>query len=261
MEAVERWLPEQEAHQVYTAGYWNDLDTERRKELWIDADDHESCRRYLESSKLLLEYQEAEPYVRQMSGQQLQVVDLAAGIGWTSALLSKLGNVAEVHAVDISWHRLELQFPHCVTMLGGRAEKIRRYLGSFYDLKLADHSMDVAFLSHAFHHADDPRKLLTECDRVLKANGRIVVVGEHEIGALMIVRRFLAVLLRQRMLVTGFHRLFPPDPVLGDHYYRRTEYKQLFASAGYRLRHHLAASGNAIYVADKGEARRQWGGA
>jgi ubiquinone/menaquinone biosynthesis C-methylase UbiE len=248
--AVQCWLSDAQLHDIYTARYWNDIEEEKKKEWWIEDGDYERCRNYLQQGGLLGEYRQAETFVTD-AGAALQVADLAAGIGWTSALLSKLPNVATVHAIEISRHRLERLFPHSVMMLAGEPHKIRRYLGSFYDLQLPPGTIDVMFLSHAFHHADRPLHLLIECDRVLKPGGRMVVVGEHQIGPRAVVRRCLSVLLRQGNLTTDFRRLFPPDPVLGDHYYRPSDYRLMFGSLGYRFEHRIAPSGSVLYIADK----------
>ena len=248
---VQSWLTESQLREIYTAGYWNDIEEEKKKEWWIEDGDYAKCRGYLERSGLLQEYRQAESFISGMPRAGLRVADLAAGIGWTSALISRIGSVTEVHAVEISRHRLERLFPHAVSMFSGHAKKIRRYLGSFYHLQLPPQSMDVVLLSHAFHHADRPLELLRECDRVLKPGGRIIVSGEHEIGLRLVTRRFLAALLRERRLVTDFRRLFPPDPTLGDHYYRYSDYCQLFEPFGYALQHRVAPSGNGLYVADK----------
>jgi ubiquinone/menaquinone biosynthesis C-methylase UbiE len=250
LETVQSWLSESQLREIYTAEYWNDIEAEKKKEWWIEDGDYDRCRRYLESDGLLAEFRQAEAFVSAV-GSGLQVADLAAGIGWTSVLLSRMANVAAVHAVEISRHRLERLFPHSVLMLSGDARKIRRYLGSFYDLKLPPASMDVVFLTHAFHHADRPLHLLIECDRVLKPGGRMVVSGEHRIGARAVLRRFIAVLLRQRSVITDFRRLFPPDPLLGDHYYRHSDYCLMFGALGYRLQHRVAPSGSVLYIADK----------
>jgi ubiquinone/menaquinone biosynthesis C-methylase UbiE len=248
---VQSWLTESELREIYTAAYWNDVEEEKKKEWWIEDGDYEKCRCYLERYGLLDEYRQAEGFIGDLPRAGLRVADLAAGIGWTSALISRIGSVAEVHAVEISRHRLERLFPHSVSMFAGRADKIRRYLGSFYQLQLPPQSMDVVFMSHAFHHADRPLQLLRECDRVLKPGGRILVSGEHEIGFRRLARRFLGALLRERRLVTDFRGLFPPDPVLGDHYYRYSDYCQLFEPLGYQLQHRVAGSGNGLYIADK----------
>lgn len=248
---VQRWLSDEDLQCIYTYEYWNDINEERKKEWWIEDGDYDKCLRFLDRSNLLREYLQAQTYVEEMRSTQLKIADLAAGTGWTSALLSKVERVSEVHAVDISSHRLERLFPHSVKMLEGRPDKIRRYLGSFYDLRLPAQSMDVVFLSQAFHHADRPIDLMIECDRVLKQGGRIVLVGEHGIGTRRIVKRFLKTLLTKRKLLTSFRELFPPDPVLGDHYYLRSDYYFLFAAFGYAAKHRIASTGQTIFVGDK----------
>lgn len=248
---TERWLSDTDLQRIYTAEYWNDIEEERKKEWWIENGDYDRCREYLDRSGLLAEYRQAEAFIADRPSTNLRVIDLAAGIGWTSALISRLPNVSEVIAVEISRHRLERLFPHAVRMFDGQAQKLRRCIGSFYDLHLPDASADVIFLSQAFHHADRPLHLLTECDRVLKPGGRIIVVGEHWIGARRIVRRFLSVLLRERRIITDVHRLFPPDDLLGDHCYRRSDYYLLFGALGYAVSHRHATTNHMIYVADK----------
>jgi SAM-dependent methyltransferase len=249
---VQSWLSEAQLREIYTAAYWNDIEEEKKKEWWIEDGNYERCRGYLDQNGLLLEYQLGEPFIRDMARDALRVADLAAGIGWTSALISRIENVSEVHAVEISKHRLERLFPQCVSMLSGVAGKIHRYLGSFYQMMFAPQSMDVVYLSHAFHHANRPLQLMVECDRILKPGGRIIVSGEHHIGPRTVARRFVSVLLRQRKILTDFRQLFPPDPVLGDHYYRRGDYRLLFEALGYKLQHRIAPTGTCLYVADKG---------
>jgi ubiquinone/menaquinone biosynthesis C-methylase UbiE len=251
MRALDSWLSEAELATIYSTAYWNDIEAEKKKEWWIEDGDYERCRRYLERSGLMQEYRQAEQWIRAMPRSDLRVLDLAAGIGWTSALLSKLSGVSEVHAVEISRHRLDRLFPHAVTMFTGEEGKIHRYLGSFYDLHLPDRSMDVVYLSQAFHHADRPLHLLVESDRVLKRGGRILLIGEPHVTGRQIARRILRKLVRERRLVTDFYALFPPDEDTGDHYYTRSDYYFMFRSMGYEIQHHVLVSGNIAYVADK----------
>ena len=236
---------------IYSSEYWNDIKEETKKEWWIAEGNYQKCLDYLQRRRLLYEYEEAEKYITTSLGISLKIADLASGIGWTSVLLSKLPNISEVHAVEISKHRLAELFEHCSKMLDGDDSKLFRHLGSFYDLKFDDQSMDLIFLSQAFHHAEKPLALLTECDRVLRNGGRILLIGEHYIGIKQILRSFLSNLIKKRKVVTNFYELFPPDEKLGDHYYRRSDYYFMFGSIGYHVKHQILDTGKVIYIADK----------
>jgi SAM-dependent methyltransferase len=251
MMPFDSWLTEEQLRSIYTAAYWNDVEEEKKKEFWIADGNYQQCLDYLRGSGLLAEYEQAESCVRAHPGTSLRVADLAAGIGWTSALLSRLPSVAQVHAVEISRHRLGELFECSARMLCADESKLSRHLGSFYDLHFEDESIDIVFMSQAFHHAAKPLALLAECDRVLRKGGRILLVGEPYVGAAQIAKRFMVKLVRRGRVVTDFFELFPPDEKLGDHYYRRSDYYVMFRSMGYRLAHRFIDGSSVMYVADK----------
>lgn len=248
---VEHWLDEQALNQIYSSRYWNDLSAERTKEWWI-ADGSEAAYRrlrdYLADSGLMEDYEVAQGYISNLTEANLIIADLASGVGWTSSLLSRLPNVDMVHAVEISQHRLELLFPQAVQMFGGNWEKITRYLGSFYDLRFGNSSLDLVFLSSAFHHAENPLRLLSEIDRVLKPGGRLVLIGETHISRWSVIRRVAKFLVTQRRLVTNFFELFPPDNELGDHYYRDSDYYLFAQLLGYKVSKYSVQRHNTVVV-------------
>jgi len=118
---ITRWLSDDDLRGIYTSDYWNDIDTEKKKhEWWISGGDYQKCLDYLESKGLLRQYAHVEPFVLELahlSGRPLIVADLAAGIGWSAAKLSRLDAVAEVMAVELSQHRLDDLFEHAVKMM------------------------------------------------------------------------------------------------------------------------------------------------
>jgi SAM-dependent methyltransferase len=252
---IEQWLDDAALGSIYSSQYWNDLAAERAKEWWI-ADGSETAyarlRAHLEELGLLEDYRVGEAYVAGMASSGLAVADLASGIGWTSSLLSKLPNVGRVHAVEISRHRLELLFPQAVRMFGGNWAKISRNLGSFYQLKFGDSSLDIVFLSSAFHHAEKPLRLSTEIDRVLKPGGRLILIGETHISRWAVARRIAKMLLTRGRLTTNFFELFPPDDELGDHYYRESDYYFFAQMLGYRvLKYSVQRRSTAVVVLEK----------
>ena len=101
----------------------------------------------------------------------LVVADLGAGEGTFSQLLAR--RAKKVIAVDNSEKMVEygseLARKHGVTNLEYRK-------GDLEDVPLSDQSVDLAFFSQALHHAPHPERAVAEAYRILKANGRIVVL-------------------------------------------------------------------------------------
>ncbi|MBE2205435.1 MAG: class I SAM-dependent methyltransferase [Chthoniobacterales bacterium] len=256
MKPIETWLSEGELAQIYTAGYWNDIERERTKHWWIADGKYERCLSYLETSGLLDEYRAAEGLITGSGKSGLTVLDLAAGTGWASALLTKLPCVSSVLAVEISKHRLAELFEHSFKMLAGDGDKVTRCLGSFYDLKVPSGAADIVFMSQAFHHADRPFDLFQQCDRALKPGGMALLVGEHWISTTKLIARALLFAARSRRLPESFQDIFPTDPILGDHYYRRSDYYFLLGAFGYDVSHVKTGGSKCIYVARKPGAGR-----
>jgi ubiquinone/menaquinone biosynthesis C-methylase UbiE len=148
---------------------------------------------------------------------------------------------------------------HCLINVGQEVlkhykvncEKLSLCVGSFYDIKRPDASLDFIVMSQAFHHADDPNKLLKEMRRVLKPGGFIIMIGELFIPkplylkcyANYVVSRicsskffpkiFKKIKLLDRLGSKKFKGdfqdiYFPPDPNLGDHYYLESQYRRFF---------------------------------
>jgi len=253
MRPVEKWILDEDLEKIYTAEYWNNIELEKKKAWWIAEGEYQNCRNYIKESGLLAEAEKAIELsrIRDSTGK-CEVVDLAAGIGWFSALISRIPNVSEIHAVEISDHRIGILCEHAFKMLDGEAEKLHRYLGSFYETQLKTGSVDFIFLSQAFHHADNPLHLLVECDRLLKKGGKIVLIGEHFIDWKSVARRFFGEMARRRTITFRFFDLFEPDPLLGDHYYMVQHYQFLFSCMGYDCTYeYIPETKTAIYMGTK----------
>lgn len=196
-----QWLSDEQISGLYTSEYWNNQEEEKKKEWWIEDGDYSRLWAYLTKSKLLEDYLHAERFIKKNYDNKLNlnIADLASGIGWCSALLSKLSFVEQVNSVDISLHRMEL-FPYAIDMLGGEPLKIKRYIGSFYETKFSKDSVDIVFLMQAFHHASKPFQLLVEIGRILKISGCAIIVGEPNIKWNNMFRRFLSELIKRGKL-------------------------------------------------------------
>jgi SAM-dependent methyltransferase len=249
---IEQWVSNEALAGIYSSVYWNDIEEEKKKEWWIADGDYKRCMDYLTRAGLLDEWAVVENYVSALPGTaKLKIADLAAGIGWASALFSKLGRIVEVHAIEISRHRLAELFPYAVDMFSGYPEKIKRYIGSFYELDLENESMDIVFMSQAFHHADQPLKLLTEIDRITRGGGVVILSGENYISKYSQVKRIIKTLIKQGRFCTNFYENFPPDDISGDHYYRLTDYYLFFRLLGYKVSHKIVGKTSVVLMAVK----------
>jgi ArsR family transcriptional regulator len=101
----------------------------------------------------------------------LRIADLGAGEGVLSQLLARRAEF--VHCVDKSPRMVK------VGRALARREGIRNLdyvLGDIEAIPLAAGSVDLALLSQALHHAEDPRRALAEAHRILRPGGRILIL-------------------------------------------------------------------------------------
>jgi len=102
---------------------------------------------------------------------RLTIVDLGAGEGTLSQLLAK--SARKVIAIDNSPKMVEfgakLAKKHGVKNLEYR-------LGDLEDPPVAKNSVDLVLLSQALHHAIKPERAIQAAHRILKKNGRVVVL-------------------------------------------------------------------------------------
>jgi SAM-dependent methyltransferase len=245
---IEFWQSETELASVEFAGYWNDVEEERRKEWWIADGDFAKMEAYLDEQELNAQLDRvvevAESLGRPIRGQG---ADLAAGNLWAVPRLLAHG-ASRVYAVEYSRHRLLELGPMVLHHYSVPPTAVVLCHGSFYDLRLPDASLDFAFMSQAFHHAADPNAFLREVRRALRGDGVVLMIGEHVVDRSLPARIrnagvALASRVPARMQSTVFGRTIArrpfrlerpaPDPVLGDHYYLSSEYRAMFAAAGF----------------------------
>jgi ArsR family transcriptional regulator len=102
---------------------------------------------------------------------KVKIADLGAGDGTLSRLLARQAEF--VYCIDNSARMVEL----------GRSlakkEQIKNLeyiLGDIEKVPLPDKSVDLALLSQALHHAENPKKALAEAYRILKPGGRLLIL-------------------------------------------------------------------------------------
>lgn len=249
---VEHWLSDDAVDAVEYSEYWNDEQAEREKPFHVLDDDFSKLERYLSDVGLPDDLASClSTLPAPLSGHG---IDLAAGTLWAAPLLLDAGPVRRLYCLEYSKHRLLTLGPQTLEHYGVDPERVVLVYGSFYELALETASLDFAFLSQAFHHADRPAALLAELGRVLRPGGVVIIVGEHVLRA----RDYVAYAARagasvalpsslQRRLLG--HELdvhvtlrprasdvMPTDPTLGDHAYSQSDYRAMFSQAGFAMR-------------------------
>jgi ArsR family transcriptional regulator len=107
----------------------------------------------------------------------LRVADLGCGEGYLTIEASRWAS--SVVAVDRSTAVLKRAQALAERR---RVRNVTWKKGALELLPLADQSMDVALLSQALHHADDPARAVAEAVRILVPGGRLLVLDLREHG-------------------------------------------------------------------------------
>ncbi|HET7695178.1 MAG TPA: metalloregulator ArsR/SmtB family transcription factor [Vicinamibacterales bacterium] len=109
---------------------------------------------------------------------ELDVADLGCGEGYLTIEASRFAR--RVIAVDRSEAVLERAKSLAAVKLARRSPGERGEIewtrGEIENLPLEDESVDVALLSQALHHAEDPDAALREAVRILRSGGRVLLL-------------------------------------------------------------------------------------
>lgn len=106
---------------------------------------------------------------------RVTVADLGAGEGMISQLIAK--QAKQVYCIDRASKMVEVGKALAKT---NQLENLQYLLGDIEAVPLEDASVDIALLSQALHHADHPEKAIDEAFRILKPDGRIVILDLKE---------------------------------------------------------------------------------
>jgi SAM-dependent methyltransferase len=168
-------------------------------------------------------------------------LELGAGTALLSSVLARRPEIARVYAVEVVPEMVETIQKRVVESLLPPAarEKVQRTRGSFDHLELPDESADFILELASWHHSDDLKRSLAEAARVLKKGGLVLAfdriqpdaMSDGEVDALL-----------DRVYQQDFLEKmgYPPGIRLtrrmnGEHEYRRREWLEAFAAAGFEV--------------------------
>src|SRR3989338_632207 len=122
---IQFWFSDKELEDIYSGRYWNDEEEEKNKEWYILDGNTRKLLRYLkEKTTYYAEYESILDFSNNR-GTIIKGVgaDLAAGVCWTTALLSQIDSVDKIFAIEISKHRLLKIAPSVLDLFGAKWNK------------------------------------------------------------------------------------------------------------------------------------------
>jgi SAM-dependent methyltransferase len=253
---AEIWQSPEALSSVGYSKYWNDEETERGKFFYVFEHGFSRLEQFVAKSGLAEDFKDA---VRLLARRGKRVggdgLDLAAGVLWMLPVLFATLDVRHITCVEYSFHRLMKIGPEIIRHYALPTDRITLALGSFYDIRLPDGSVDFVLLCQAFHHADNPAALIAQIARVLRKDGVVIVVGEEPCrwtwrNDLIHLARYFGLRLLPKALHRGPLRspygvpdrliaraedVYKSDPVLGDHIHMRRDYRRYFGGGGFKV--------------------------
>ena len=245
--SINYWIKTNEIDHLNSSEYWNDKKLESKKMWSIPNNDFKAFENYFSKKGL---YQQFISIIKnnRIDLKNKTVLSLASGTcALESKILKNFSKINKMICVEFSIHRIKDIAPKILNHYSINPKKIDLNLGSFYNLDLDDNSIDLIILSQAFHHADQPHSLLCEIKRVLKKNGKVIMIGEHHFNFIDVVKKVIFYYFRffksnnyhNKKLIPNWQSLFPPDKIKGDIHYSNSEYRKFFKEHGFAFKRQL----------------------
>ena len=107
------------------------------------------------------------------------IADVGAGTGlFTRLFAARVGPQGRVYAVDIAKAFVEGNLRRA---RAARLENVVGIVSTQTDTRLAENSVDIAFVCDAYHHFEDPPAMLASIRRALRPGGTLVVIDFERI--------------------------------------------------------------------------------
>ena len=165
-------------------------------------------------------------------------LELGAGVGFLSSVISQKKEIEKIYCLEVVENYVKLLQPRVIQSFGNK-NKIISTLGNFENLNyFKDNSFDFIIQYDAFHHANNLKKVLDECYRVLKPNCKIISIDRIQSDRISdaMINRKLDIVYDKKYF--EFHKIdFMPNFTRrdnGEHEIRRSEWKKYFSNSQFR---------------------------
>jgi len=181
--------------------YWDSLEIEKNKPFYVTSKEDQRVLRWLrEETNLERCLRDAVSYSQiHFGGVRGRVLDIGAGVCWSSAILADIDSIEHVTAIDYSEHRINLIAPIVIAQFGTNPLKIQRVLGDFLDYPFEEKSFDVILFCQSLYMFPDLNNALSKVFNLLKPGGQLIAACERLVDSSLEllkkkkVKEFLAV--------------------------------------------------------------------
>lgn len=245
---ITNWIDDN-LNDINSADYWNDAKKEEKKIFNISNGDIKKLETNKNLNSIFNHLQQIlKDHNIDLNGKN--ILSLAAGTCWLEARTLNNIKFKKFTAVDFSKHRIHDLALKTFESYNCPVKNVDFVHGNILDLKLKNNSQDIIILSQAFHHTTSPIELLNEMIRVLKPEGKIIILGEHFFNTSTILYRSIKHIIKWilnhkqyrkiHMFLPQYRALFPPCPIKGDYHYSKSEYFYFFHNANLEFVHSIA---------------------
>jgi len=151
-----------------------------------------------------------------IKGSNLQICDLCCGHGDTLNLLRK--RAKEIYGVDID----KKVIGFCKKRFQG-LKKVKLNIASAMDTGFKTASFDYVILQMGLHHIKDKKKVMKEIHRILKKNGKFILIDKYYISPF------------RYYFYEIFRFLSKGDKHILNHHIRSEHYNKSLINKGFRL--------------------------
>ena len=222
--------------------YWNDEAIERTKAWWLEDVNDPRVLKYLrDETNLERCFRDGLAYLEHgLGGVRGTVLDLGAGVCWTSAIVSTHARVERIVAADYSAHRLFKVAPLVLAQYHAVDAKIERRLGEMSEVvgRFPDAAVDLVVFCQALYMHDAPRTLLRDVHRILRPGGVVIVSCELIAAApawMRALRGWYRSAVAGPLNGTAGDRTALRRDASGRYSYRDDDYQEFLGDAGFVL--------------------------
>ncbi len=211
----------------YWKKYWNDTDVERSKPYWIESPDDNKLQVFLkEKTNLFRCFNDAVGFVEKyLGGIKGNVLDIGAGVAWTSAIISRFPSVRTVTAVDCSEHRLKRIAPVVFSQMHGDISKFIPVVDMFTVSDFKNKNFDIILFCQSLYMFPSINRLIRDVAELLVSDGVLMVVAERITPQLPIFSPGYFKQIFSRLI-------YGRADDSGNHYYTDREYRKAILKAG-----------------------------